>query len=208
MKTLVGRMCVLAVVAVITVAGILAQGTGPGTTQPVTPAQLEQWKQELSNWGRWGSEDERGALNLVTRAKRRQAAALVREGFSVSLAREADYESNPDTEIGIPGTGPYERHMARPTLDWFALRYHGWAHTHIDSLAHGRDDGKSYNGYIADDTAVATDGHPTNAIDVAANGIFTRESSWTSRNSRGCHISNPGPGSTSLIWRRGKRWPA
>ena len=146
MKTLVGRMLVLAVGAVISAVGILAQDTSPDTTQAVTPAQIEGWKQELSNWGRGGSEDERGTLNLITKAKRRQAAALVREGFSVSLAREADYESNPDTELDIPGTGPYERHMARPTLDWFVLRYHGWAHTHIDSLAHGRNDGKSYNG--------------------------------------------------------------
>ena len=82
MKTLVGRMLVLAVGAVISAVGILAQDTSPDTTQAVTPAQIERWKQELSNWGRWGSEDERGTLNLITKAKRRQAAALVREQLS------------------------------------------------------------------------------------------------------------------------------
>src|SRR5690242_17399080 len=40
----------------------------------------------LSNWGRWGKEDQLGALNLITPAKRKQAAAEVREGVSVSLS--------------------------------------------------------------------------------------------------------------------------
>jgi len=42
--------------------------------------------EELSNWGRWGADDELGSSNLITPAKRRAAAALVTEGISVSLA--------------------------------------------------------------------------------------------------------------------------
>ena len=38
------------------------------------------WKQEQTNRGWWGADDERGTLNLITPEKRRQAAALVREG--------------------------------------------------------------------------------------------------------------------------------
>src|SRR5688572_30932975 len=56
---------------------------------PVTAAQYEQWKRDLSNWGRWGKDDEIGALNLITPAKRRQGAALVKDGVSVSLAADA-----------------------------------------------------------------------------------------------------------------------
>ena len=173
MRIMLSRMLLSALATSLAAAALLAQGGGE-RPQSVTPADIEAWKQELSNWGRWGDDDQHGALNLITRAKRRQAAALVQEGFSVSLARRADYESNPDTELGIPGTGPYERNMASPTLDWFALRYHGFAHTHIDSLAHGTDNGVSYNGYVDDDEAVLTAGHPRNAIDVAEHGIFTR----------------------------------
>lgn len=171
---MVGRTVMSIGLVVGAAACMLAQGDDAEQIQRVTPAVIDDWKQELSNWGRWGNDDQQGALNLVTTAKRRQAAALVRDGVSVSLAREADYSSNPDTEIDIPGTGPYERHMARPTLDWFILKYHGWAHTHIDSLAHGVDNGASYNGYVDDDDAVMTDGHPRNAITVADQGIFTR----------------------------------
>ena len=57
-----------------------------GSDREVTPAQYEQWKLELSNWGRWGEDGEIGALNLITPEKRLEAVALVQEGFSVSLA--------------------------------------------------------------------------------------------------------------------------
>ncbi len=40
---------------------------------------------ELSNWGRWGKDDQAGTVNLITNAKRKQAAALVKEGISVSV---------------------------------------------------------------------------------------------------------------------------
>lgn len=163
------------VLSFVVISVVYAGSQGPlERAQSITPQTIAQWKSELSNWGRWGQNDQQGALNLITPSKRRQAATLVKAGLSVSLARPADYTSNPDTEINIPGTGPYIRNMARPTLDWFALRYHGWAHTHIDSLAHGTDAGQSYNGYIADTDKVLMDGHATNAITVAEEGIFTR----------------------------------
>ena len=59
--------------------------------------------------GRRGADDQIGAMNLVTPAKRRQAASLVKEGFSVSLARDAD------SEKAIDNPAPYERQYAG---DW------------------------------------------------------------------------------------------
>ena len=53
----------------------------------VTKAQFERWMTELSNWGRWGKDDERGALNLITAEKRKQASALAKTGTAVSLSR-------------------------------------------------------------------------------------------------------------------------
>ena len=46
----------------------------------VTKEQYDTWMSELSNWGRWGEDDQLGALNLITPAKRIEAAALVRDG--------------------------------------------------------------------------------------------------------------------------------
>jgi hypothetical protein len=48
--------------------------------------------EEFSNWGRWGQDDQKGAVNLITPAKRKQALATVRKGVSVSMARTADME--------------------------------------------------------------------------------------------------------------------
>ena len=59
----------------------------------VSQALYEHWIEDLSNWGRWGPDDELGAFNLVTPEKRAAAAALVIEGVTVSLASDAqDYE--------------------------------------------------------------------------------------------------------------------
>ena len=67
-----------------------------GTDYPskLTAAMLDQWMADLSNWGRWGKDDELGTLNLITPEKRRRAAALVTEGVSVSLAFDLAKEAN------------------------------------------------------------------------------------------------------------------
>ena len=136
--------------------------------QPVTRAQFERWKTELSNWGRWGKDDQIGALNLITPAKRRQAAALVREGFSVSLSRDAD------TQKAIDNPDPFEHSMITTGTDRMGVIPHGVAHTHLDSLAHINYDGVFYNGYKPDPDSVMKKGHARNSIINLQNGIFTR----------------------------------
>ena len=39
------------------------------------------------NWGRWGPDDQKGAVNMVDDAKRLRAAGLVKSGRAVSLSR-------------------------------------------------------------------------------------------------------------------------
>ena len=137
--------------------------------EPVKKAQIEQWKKELSNWGRWGANDERGALNLITPAKRKQAAGLVKEGFSVSMASDAD------TEKSIDNPNPYDHRMLALGTDYIGVAMHGWAHTHLDSLAHVNYDGVFYNGYKPDAQAVERqNGHAKNSIINFKDGILTR----------------------------------
>ena len=135
---------------------------------------MNKWKKEYSNWGRWGKDDERGALNLITPAKQRQAARLVKDGVSVSLARLSDYELNAETNQGVPGTGPYVQHMASAGIDWFELKYHGYAHTHLDALAHVNDNGAAYNGITQDKQKVMTEGLSKGSIMTARKGVMTR----------------------------------
>jgi kynurenine formamidase len=148
---------------------VLMQSAPSGAPpQSVTRGDFERWKKELSNWGRWGRDDQIGAANLITPAKRRQAAALVTEGFSVSLARDVD------TAKAIDNPDPYQHQMLTIGTDRIAVASHGVAHTHLDSLAHIHYDGVFYNGYTPDGAAVMKSGHTRNSIANLKNGIFTR----------------------------------
>jgi kynurenine formamidase len=163
------RALARSLLAVLTVG--MAAGTAssqPAPTRVVSEAQYESWKKDLSNWGRWGKDDQIGALNLITPAKRKEAAALVKEGFSVSLASDAD------TVKAVDNPFPYEHEMLAIGNDRFAVRYHGITHTHLDSLAHINDNGVFYNGYKPDQAKVLKEGHGKNSIHNLKNGIFTR----------------------------------
>ena len=105
------------------------QGSGGAASAdrpPVAKADYEKWKTELSNWGRWGKEDEIGALNLITPAKRKQAAGLVRDGLTVSLATDVNTVKAEDN------FSPYEHVItqaaATGAADRIAVNYHGYAH--------------------------------------------------------------------------------
>ncbi len=155
-------------VVLLVLLAVVQSAAAGQSAQPVSRADFDKWKKELSNWGRWGSNDELGAANLITPAKRRQAAALVKEGVSVSLARETD------TQKAIDNPDPYEHSMLTIGTDRFGVVPHGVAHTHLDSLAHIEYDGVFYNGYKPDPATVMKRGHARNSIVNLKNGIFTR----------------------------------
>ncbi len=134
----------------------------------VTSAQYEQWKVELSNWGRWGEDDEIGALNLITREKRLEAVALVQEGFSVSLAADAN------TVQAVDNPNPYEHEMLSISSDRISVRYHGITHTHVDALAHVNEGGTFYNGYTPNADTTLESGHEKSSIHNLKNGVLTR----------------------------------
>jgi len=155
---------------VVSILGLTAQQLSSQTAPPraITTAEYEGWKKDLSNWGRWGKDDQIGAINLITPAKRKEAAALVKEGFSVSLAGDAD------TVKAVDNPFPYEHEMLAIGNDRLSVRYHGIAHCHLDSLAHINEDGVFYNGYKPDADAVLKGGHQKNSIHNLKNGLFTR----------------------------------
>jgi kynurenine formamidase len=143
------------------------------TAQPdhkMTKADVDRWMTELSNWGRWGKDDERGALNLITPEKRKQAVALVKEGYPISLAHDVLTEkavdnANPFVRSMLPGGGAFR-------MDNYSVSYHGLGQTHFDALCHANYEGKIYNGFPVDD--VKADGCPKDSIIVAKMGVMTR----------------------------------
>jgi kynurenine formamidase len=160
------RTSVLLLAAGLLTGTLAAQS--PPAAPVVTQPEYDRWKTELSNWGRWGKDDQIGTLNLITPAKRRQAAALVRDGVSVSLAADAD------TVKAVDNPNPYEHTMLGIASDRLGINYHGIAHTHLDSLAHINVNGVFYNGYTPDPEVVVKQGHPRNSIHNVKDGLFTR----------------------------------
>jgi kynurenine formamidase len=159
--------------------GIVAALVGDAAAQGspsrplVSEAQFEAWQTELSNWGRWGKDDELGTLNLITPAKRMAALALVKEGVPVSLSTNGFAEKAVDvpcpTEWAMTTTsdiGATDR-VAFPCI-------HGAASTHIDSLAHTFFRSKMWNGYDASKLVTMQKGAEKNSVLPMKNGILTR----------------------------------
>lgn len=144
----------------------------PSDHGPLTRPQFERLMEEVSNWGRWGKQDQLGTLNLITPTKRKQAAALVKEGISVSLSRDEDKTRSADNP------SPFEVQIAPPkegvqwAADHYGVSYHGYAHTHLDSLCHIVYQGKLFNGFSASE--ITANGAGKLSVLNAKNGIFTR----------------------------------
>jgi kynurenine formamidase len=140
----------------------------------------------LSNWGRWGADDEQGTLNLITPAKRLQAAALVREGIVVSCARPLGWDPAPDAPVSSrhfmlkSGEGePAETIGRTGSMDAFMIAPHGQTITHLDAPSHTfvRTDPSQpwtmYNGKPKELVRTA-DGALAGSIELAGDGIVSR----------------------------------
>jgi len=153
---------------------------------PVTKAEADRWMTELSNWGRWGKDDQLGALNLITPEKRRQAMALAKSGTVISLERKIVPSRAPDDTKadGKPhGVAFYDiRFKTFPagdprgndgfSSDIQESHVHG-PMTHLDALCHDSANGKLYNGYPLE-TVSQEVGCTRLGLDNLKEGIVTR----------------------------------
>ncbi|MCU1514736.1 MAG: hypothetical protein JWO10_1826 [Microbacteriaceae bacterium] len=154
------------------------------TSRPYTDQEVIDIALKHRNWGRWGAEDERGALNLIDADKVRRAAALVRRGavFSCGLPYDVDgpqpagaLRNNPihtmlmdGGDVGTP---------AQPFTDGFgyaddAIYMPLQSGTQWDAFAHVFFDHKMYNGYPTSD--VTSRGAARNSIDKLADRVVSR----------------------------------
>ena len=163
--TLVVVVCFLCICA-------LAWTSRAQTLKSINVETFETWMQNLSNWGRWGEDDQLGTLNLITPEKRREALTLPRDGESVSLAHDVE------TEPALDNTRPFEMTMGGlgdaglSVSDQWTVSYHGYAHTHLDALCHFSYDDQLYNGVPTD--SITVEGCAKLAITNFKEGIVTR----------------------------------
>jgi len=161
-------------IVVLVLTGALAIFPPALAQQKMTKADIDRLMTQLSNWGRWGKDDQLGALNLITPAKRKEAAALVKEGITVSLAHDTNSaveEDNPNpfqhtmNATGADTSGQWG-------VDTLSVLFHGYQHTHMDALCHIFYQGKMYNGFSQQE--VTSKGAQKLAITNLKQGIFTR----------------------------------
>lgn len=157
----------------------------PSTQEPAHRMTFEQvvaMESSLSNWGRWGKDDERGTLNLVTPQKTLDAIRLIKDGVVVSLSHFAELHKEIDNftfgdtvhTMWYGPAGPPKPGQTRGALDIITYGLHDGTNSHIDALCH-------YT-LLRDNKVVVYNGHPSateegctaNAIDRMGPGIVTR----------------------------------
>jgi kynurenine formamidase len=158
----------------------------PGSAaRPHARSEVAEMGARLSNWGRWGTDDELGCVNFITREARSHAGRLVRTGKSFSLSLPLDRNGpqpasgrrlNPQHVMLQTGT-ELRAGVQRGSVD-------GWGNaddmvvmalqcgTHWDALAHAFHDYKMYND--RDCSMVGVDGALKNDISVMSDAIAGR----------------------------------
>jgi kynurenine formamidase len=142
-------------------------------------ARMREIFESVKSWGRWGADDEAGALNLIDDEVRRGAAAAVRHGRAISCSLDLPVQPAPDNphpalhmmlaggdDCVVPGFG------LESTADFVGIAFHGMACSHLDALCHVFVDGRMYNGYPGTD--VKSTGAKRNSVMCAKDGIVSR----------------------------------
>ncbi|MDA0815194.1 MAG: cyclase family protein [Chloroflexi bacterium] len=158
-----------------------------------TMEEFESYRTRLSNWGRWGADDQFGTLNHITPEATVRAASLVRDGRTVSCA-------NPLATRAVVPDERRNRNAAEHRMeigerfcgDYIGVSYHGWVNTHIDALCHifSAPGGPLYNG--VDSAVVTPEGAMSLSVDHWRNGIVARGVLYDIPRLRGHDYVRPG----------------
>jgi kynurenine formamidase len=151
---------------------------GEGRRTELSADEFKALFDRVSNWGRWGADDERGTLNFLTPAKVRAAADLVRSGETVTLSVPLN------TTLGVDNPVPADHHMTMLTdadigsgtlrfaKDYVGADYHNPSHSHIDAFCHVAFEGALYNGKPS--ASLTAKGAEVDAIEVLKDGLVGR----------------------------------
>ena len=95
---------------------VLGSSIPPVGQQVRAPRNAEEFDrlfQQVTNWGRWGNDDQLGAINLITSEKRKAAVSLATTGMDVHVDRRAARR---------PGRHGIDGERARDVLERFSYR--------------------------------------------------------------------------------------
>ena len=171
---------------------------------PPTEAQVREYMRTLSNWGRWGKDDELGTINLITPAKRAAAARLVKDGVSVTCARPWSTEITAETTVQgmrfMVDSGEGRDHdsnerilQRRGAAEFIGMVFHGYAITHVDAPPHYFWQGQFYNGRSSN-LVTSREGATVNSVEVLRDGVVSRGVLLDVARSRNVKWMGPGEG--------------
>jgi kynurenine formamidase len=141
-------------------------------------AIVERMMPQVSNWGRWGADDDLGTLNYATEARRQAALRIPALGRTVACGRSLT------PRVTYPADAPLFHHMltagaeapehgAYILADWFGFQPHGASITHLDALNHMSWNGRLYNGVPAA-VVTAARGGAFGSSERVSRGVVTR----------------------------------
>jgi kynurenine formamidase len=165
------------------------------TEMRVSADEFRQLFDRVSNWGTWGADDERGALNYLTPELVAAAAGLVRNGRTVSLSRSLNTEREPDNpepadhRMTMLGGREHPQGLAF-AKDYIGVDYHNDSHSHLDALCHVSYDGSLYNGRPAD--SVSATGAAVETVEALKDGLVGRGVLLDVSRARGVSWLEPG----------------
>lgn len=172
-RRLIGLASLALLVGVLGIVTHAQTPPAPVNDSRTTVEQLERWMKELSNAGRWGKDDELGAANLITPAKKKQALALAKVGETVSMSH------NPIMDKAADANTPFEHAITINEQSGIAVErqgfsFHGSTFSHLDALCHVSHGGKLYNDNNFKDVVTADGGCNKLNITLYKQGIVTR----------------------------------
>ena len=77
-------------------------------------AEFKRLCEDVSNWGRWGPEDDAGTLNLITPEKTLAALSVARRGRTVPLARKVTLGREQSVHLKYRVSSIYRVRILRP----------------------------------------------------------------------------------------------
>jgi kynurenine formamidase len=129
------------------------------TSDKLTLEQVEDLARRYNTWGKWGRDDELGALNYIGGEAVAAAAGLVRRGKVISCAMRYDQSGPQKGHLGRTNPMHYmlqdggdvtlgaQDHLARLRYADDAIAMPLQAGTHWDAFSHIFYEGKMYNGF-------------------------------------------------------------
>jgi kynurenine formamidase len=163
-------------------------------------AAVEALASRLRRWGRWGADDQLGALNFIDAEAIRSAASLVRSGEAISLALALDSTGPQSGRARFPGRPPRTNPIHWMTqdggdvvvgaMDYMpgirftdgAVQMPLQAATHWDAFSHvATDAGEMYNGNrveLVTSTGAAALGAETMRERLVGRGVLLDLARW------------------------------